>query len=316
MILPPSLGTSAAIASDVVRTGLGARRRDTAGIVFQVLLLGSLLLSLAILFVLLADVVTRALPVFAERGSGFLTGSLSSNPARAGIGQGIVGTAVLGAIVALLAFPFGLATAVYLEEYAPDNRLTRFIQVNIRNLAGVPSVVYGLLGLAVFVPLFDQVDKSGSGRNLMSGGVTLAVLVLPIVVITSVEALRAVPGALREAGYGVGGSRWEVTSGLVIPAAIPGILTGTVLALSRALGETAPLVLAGAVLGSFSGLQLGSLLNGSYTALPVIVYDWSRRPQDAFREDAAAAIVVLLAITLAANSAAILLRTRYERAPR
>jgi phosphate transport system permease protein len=310
-----SLGSSAAATSASVRAGItGSGRRDTWGIVFQVLLLGSLLLSLAILFVLIADVLNRAVPVFAERGIGFLTSPLSSNPAKAGVVQGLVGTAILAAIVAVLAFPFGLATAIYLEEYAGDTRLTRFIQINIRNLAGVPSVVYGLLGLAVFVAFMDAVDGKGSGRNILAGGITLAVLVLPIVIITSIEALRSVPNTIREAGYGVGASRWEVTRQLVIPSAAPGILTGTVLALSRALGETAPLILVGAVLGSFSGLSISTLFTGSYTALPVIVYDWSRKPQDAFRADAAAAIVVLLVITILANVIAILLRSRYERA--
>ena len=309
-----SIGSSATATSASVRAGITGRRRDTWGLVFQVLLLGSLLFSLAILFVLVADVLGRALPVFAERGLGFLTSPLSSNPAKAGIVQGLVGTAVLAAIVALLAFPFGLATAIYLEEYAADTRLTRFIQINIRNLAGVPSVVYGLLGLSVFVAFMNSVDGDGSGRNILAGGVTLAVLVLPIVIITSIEALRSVPNTIREAGYGVGASRWEVTRQLVVPSAAPGILTGTVLALSRALGETAPLILVGAVLGSFSGLSISTLVTGSYTALPVIVYDWARKPQEAFRADAAAAIVVLLLITLAANVIAILLRSRYERA--
>jgi phosphate transport system permease protein len=160
----------------------------------------------------------------------------------------------------------------------------------------------------------NSVDGGGSGRNILAGGITLAVLVLPIVIITSIEALRSVPNTIREAGYGVGASRWEVTRQLVLPSAAPGILTGTVLALSRALGETAPLILVGAVLGSFSGLSLSTLFTGSYTALPVIVYDWARKPQEAFRADAAAAIVVLLLITLAANVIAILLRSRYERA--
>jgi phosphate transport system permease protein len=146
----------------------------------------------------------------------------------------------------------------------------------------------------------------------LSGGLTLAVLVLPIVIITSMEAIRAVPLALREAGYGIGASRWEVTRRLTVPAAIPGILTGTVLALSRAIGESAPLIIAGAVLGSFSAMTVS--IFGPYTALPVIVYDWSRRPQDAFRADAAAAIIVLLVITIFANGTAIYFRNRYERA--
>ncbi|HET7831282.1 MAG TPA: phosphate ABC transporter permease PstA [Candidatus Limnocylindrales bacterium] len=306
-----TVARSAQAAGASVQDGLSRRRRDVPGTLFLILLLGSLLFSLAILFILLADVLTKASPVFAERGADFLTAPLSSNPSKAGVGQGIIGTAILGVIVALTAFPFGIATATYLEEYARDSRLTRFIQVNIRNLAGVPSVVYGLLGLSVFVALFESLGL-GNGRNVLAGGATLAVLVLPIVIITSIEALRAVPNSIREAGYGVGASRWEVTRHLVLPAAAPGVLTGTVLALSRALGETAPLVLAGAVLGSFSA-DVSKVLTGSYTALPAIVYDWSRKPQDAFRADAAAAIVVLLAITLLANAIAIYLRNRYER---
>jgi phosphate transport system permease protein len=304
-----SIGSTAP--ATVVRGSLTGRQTDVAGTVFQLLLLGSLLFSLAILFILVADVVTRALPVFESRGTDFLTGTLSSNPARAGIAQGLVGSAVLALLVAVLAFPAGLMTAIYLEEYAPDSRLTRFIQVNIRNLAGVPSVVYGLLGLSVFVSLFA--NFGGTGRTVLAGGATLAVLVLPIVVITSIEALRAVPSTIREAGYGVGASRWEVTRKLVLPAAAPGILTGTVLSLSRALGETAPLVIAGGVLGTFSGLALDTLFTGSYTALPLIVYDWARRPQDEFRALAAAAILVLLLVTLLANTVAIFLRNKYER---
>jgi phosphate transport system permease protein len=284
-----------------------------SGLVFKLVLLGSLLFSLAILFILLADVMSKAIPVFATRGTEFLTAPLSSNPANAGVGQGIIGTAILGVIVSLVAFPFGIATAVYLEEYAGDTKVTRFIQVNIRNLAGVPSVVYGLLGLSVFVALFGAITDT-NGRNVLAGGATLAVLVLPIVVITSIEALRAVPNTIREAGYGVGASRWEVTKSLVLPSASPGVLTGVVLALSRALGETAPLILVGAIMGSFSGgASIADLFTGSFTALPVIVYDWSRKPQDEFRALAAAAIVVLLVITLLANAIAILLRNRYER---
>jgi phosphate transport system permease protein len=205
-------------------------------------------------------------------------------------------------------------TAIYLEEYAPDNRLTRLITINIRNLAGVPSVVYGLLGLAVFVPLVAAV-AGGTGRNIVTASITLAVLVLPIVVITASEALRAVPRALREGGYGVGASRWEVTSRLVLPAAFPGILTGTVLSLSRALGETAPLIIIGASTTFFSTGDQSFLesLFGSFTALPVIVFGWSTRPQDDFRALTAAAIVVLLIVTLFANAVAILLRNKYER---
>jgi phosphate transport system permease protein len=289
----------------VIAPSLRTRGWDLRGRLFQVALLLSLLVTLGILFALIADVIARALPVFEQRGAGFLSSPLSSNAARAGVLQGLLGSGLLALIVAAVAFPLGIATAIYLEEYAGTGRFARFVQINIRNLAGVPSVVYGLLGLAIFVPLL--------GRNALSGGATLAVLVLPIVVITASEALRAVPNTLREAGYGVGASPWEVTSRLVLPAAAPGILTGTVLALARALGETAPLIVAGAVLGSFSGTNIAKMVTGNYTALPVVIYDWSRRPQEAFRADAAAAIVVLLVAVLAVNAAAIVLRARFER---
>ena len=212
------------------------------------------------------------MPVFLERGTGLLTSPLSSNPARAGVIQGLIGSALLAMIVALTAFPVGILTAVYLEEYASPGRLTRFIDINIRNLAGVPSVVYGLLGLAVFVALLSNVGTA-NGANVITGGLTLAVLILPLVIITSAEAIRAVPNAIREAGYGIGASRWQVVRKLILPSATPGILTGTVLALSRALGETAPLILVGAVLGSFSsGRSIADLFTGAYSALPVIVY--------------------------------------------
>jgi phosphate transport system permease protein len=220
---------------------------------------------------------------------------------------------MLAVMVGIIAFPIGILTAVYLEEYAPANKMTRFIDVNIRNLAGVPSVVYGLLGLAAFVAIFSALGV-GNGRNILSGGLTLAVLILPLVIITSAEAIRAVPSAIREAGYGIGASRWQVVRKLVLPSAVPGILTGTVLALSRALGETAPLILAGAVLGSFStGGSLADLFGGPYTALPIIVFDWARKPQEEFRAATSAAILVLLAVTFIANAFAIYLRNRYDR---
>lgn len=285
---------------------------DWRGLAFHGVLLLSLLFSLLILFTLLTDLVSRGLPTLLERGTNFLTSPTSSQPAKAGVSQGIFGTLLMAVFVAIFAFPIGIMTAVYLEEYAPDNRLTRFINVNIRNLAGVPSVVYGLLGLSIFV--IGLAPLTG-GRTMVAGGITLAVLVLPIVIITASEAIRAVPRALREAGYGVGASRWEVTRLLVVPAAAPGILTGTVLALSRALGETAPLILAGAVLGGFSsgGKDFLEQIFGRYTVLPVTVFDWSRRPQADFRELTAAAIVVLLIVTLLANAIAIVLRNRTER---
>ncbi len=305
---------SRSTAAIVVQGSLRARSRDSSGAILQVLLVLALLFSLATLLVLVFDQVAKALPVFQERGIDFLTSGLSANPANAGVAQGILGTAIIAVLVSLLAFPLGIATAVYLEEYAPDNRFTRVLVLNIRNLAGVPSVVFGLLGLSVFVAALSAMGV-GNGRNLISAGLTLTVLVLPIVIITTSEALRAVPSTIREAGFGIGASRWQVVRKLLLPAASPGILTGTVLALSRALGETAPLIVAGAVMGFYSnaGASPADTLTGPYTALPVIVYDWARKPQEEFRALTAAAIVVLLVITVITNAVAIVLRNRAER---
>jgi phosphate transport system permease protein len=201
---------------------------------------------------------------------------------------------------------------VYLEEYARVTAFNRFINVNIRNLAGVPSVVYGLLGLAIFVRFLLPVT---GGRSVMSAGLTLAIVVLPIVIITSAEALRAVPLSIREAGYGVGATRWEVVRSHVLPSAAPGILTGTVLSLSRALGETAPLLMVGAVSGFFatSAHNIWETLRSQFQSLPTIIFNWARLPDADFRELTSAAILVLLLLTLTANAAAIMLRNRYER---
>jgi phosphate transport system permease protein len=301
-----------ALAQAMPGSTLRRRGADRVGLAFQALLLLSLLFCLLILFTLILDVVVRGLPVLQERGVDLMTPPTSSSASRSGVAQGIFGTLMMAVFVAVFAFPVGIMTAIYLEEYAADNRLTRFVNVNIRNLAGVPSVVYGLLGLSIFVLTLGPLT---GGRSMIAGGLTLAVLVLPIVIITSAEAIRAVPRSLREAGYGVGASRWEVTRLLVLPSALPGILTGTVLSLSRALGETAPLILAGAVLGGFSSGDRTFLeqIFADYTVLPVTIFDFARKPQAAFRELTAAAIIVLLIVTLLANAIAILLRNRYER---
>ncbi len=246
--------------------------------------------------------------------SSFLSSNMSSSASRAGVAQAIFGTVVLALITALIAFPLGIATAVFLEEYAPDNRLTRLVQLNIRNLAGVPSVVYGLLGLAIFVKLLEGAT---GGRTIITGGLTLGILVLPIVIITSSEAIRAVPKSLREGGYGVGATQWEVTKTLVLPNAFSGILTGTILSLSRAIGETAPLLLVGAFYGTFfttGDTDLLGKFSTTYTALPQVVYNWRGEAQTDFAISlTAAAIIVLLAITLLANLTAVLLRNRYEQ---
>ena len=305
--------SSSSMAASSVRRSLRSQGTDVAGLAFAGALLLALLFSLAVLAILVGDQLLRGVPVFAERGTGVLTSSLASNPARAGLEQGLIGTALIAVIVGLIAFPIGILTAVYLEEYAADNLVARFIDINIRNLAGVPSVVYGLLGLTVFVAAFATLGI-GTGRNVLTGGLTLAVLILPLVIITSAEAIRAVPSGLRDSGFGLGASRWQVVRKLILPAAAPGILTGTVLALSRALGETAPLILAGAVLGSFSTSgTLSDLLTGPYAALPTIIFDWARKPQTEFRALTSAAIIVLLVVTVLCNGFAIFMRNRFDR---
>jgi phosphate transport system permease protein len=297
----------------LVERSLQRRSVDWFGITFSAFLFFCLLFALATLAVLIVDVAARGIPIFQDRGSDFLTANLSSRAATSGVWQGIYGSFLIASFVGLFSVPVGVMTAIYLEEYATESRLTRFITVNIRNLAGVPSVVFGLLGLAIFVPL-TQAIGGGTGRSIVSASITLATLVLPIVIITASEAIRAVPTTLREAGYGVGASRWEVTRSLVLPAALPGILTGTILSLSRALGETAPLIIIGASTAFFSSGNLGPVeqLFGSFTALPVIVFGWATRPQEDFRALTAAAILVLLVVTLLANAIAIFLRNRYE----
>jgi phosphate transport system permease protein len=303
----------AATGADVVRSRLSGGRADARGRAFQLALLAALGLAMVTLVVLLVDVVTGGWDVLSGRLGDFLSGRLSSNPARAGVSQGLRGSFWIAVFVVLLAFPIGIAAAIYLEEYAARTRVTRFIDVNIRNLAGVPSVVYGILGFAIFVKALG--DLTG-GRTVMAAGITLAVLVLPIVIITAAEAIRAVPDSIREAGFGVGATRWEVVRSHVLPYAAPGILTGTVLALARALGEAAPLILVGAVTG-FLGADTGvfdvSQLTEKFTAMPIVIFSWAGQPRDEFRVLTAAAIVVLLVVVLLANSAAILLRNRYEK---
>ncbi len=300
---------------------LTGKRIDWAGLGFLAAILLCLLACFAFLATLLAQVFTDGWGTLADRGSDFLTADLSNSPSRAGVAQAIKGSLLLAGFVAIAAFPLGIATAVYLEEYARDTRFSRLVRLNIRNLAGVPSVVYGLLGLSVFVKLLgtDMADGKGltGGRSLLSGGLTLSVLVLPIVIITASESIRAVPSILREGAFGLGATQWEVVRTVVLPNAFAGILTGAVLSLSRALGETAPLILTGAFLGTFfrtPNQSFADTLRGDYTALPMVIFNWAGEAKSSFKlELAPAAIIVLLAITLLCNAAAVLLRARYER---
>lgn len=252
--------------------------------------------------------------------SDFLTRPQSSEPLTAGARTAILGSLWTILFTILVAFPIGVGAAIYLEEYATDNWLNRLIQTNINNLAGVPSIVYGILGLAIFVrtlepltsgSLFGLVDPTtANGRTVLSAGLTLGLLVLPIIIINAQEAIRAVPQSLRKASYGVGATKWQTVWSHVLPNAMPGILTGTILAVSRAIGETAPLVVVGASTAiSFDPSSPFS----KFTTLPIQIYQWTSRPQAEFRSLAAAAILVLLAMLLSLNASAILLRNRFSR---
>lgn len=313
MAFPSTLGAGGELAQRSVQEQLTGGQSDVVGQVFRILLLISLGVSLVVLAILFQDVITTGSGVFATRAESFLSGGLRGSAARSGIFQAMAGTFWIGIFVVVFSFPIGVASAVYLEEYSTKGRLARLVDVNIRNLAGVPSIVYGILGLTIFV---QQLEGITGGRSLMSAGITLAILVLPIVIITSAEAVRAVPGSLREAGYGVGATRSEVVRTMVLPYALPGIITGTVLALARAIGEAAPLYLAGVTTGLLPGQQgllEPSQLRENFTALPVVIAEWSRNPREGFIEIAAAAIIVMLAIVLAMNTVAIVLRIRYEK---
>lgn len=248
----------------------------------------------------------------------FLQMPMSSRPELAGVRTALLGSLSLILITISVAFPIGVGAAIYLEEYAVrDNRISRFIQTNIDNLAGVPSIIYGILGLAVFVRTLGPLTsgsifgvEGSTGRTILSAGLTMALLILPILIINAQEAIRAVPNSLRQASYGLGATKWQTIWNHVLPYALPGILTGTILAISRAIGETAPLIVVGASTfitsdpdGPFS----------SFTALPIQIYNWTSRPQEAFRNIAAAAILVLLASLLTLNAIAILLRNRFTK---
>jgi phosphate transport system permease protein len=232
----------------------------------------------------------------------FLSNYVSRLPARAGIKAALVGSAYLMALTALFCFPIGVGAAIYLEEFAPRNRVTNFVESNIANLAGVPSVVYGLLGLGIFARFLRM------GPSLLAGALTLAVMSLPVIIVAARESIRAVPQSVRLGAYALGATKWQAVRSQVLPAAIPGTLTGTILALSRAIGETAPLLVIGLPIVIFS---LPNDLRDPVSALPLLIFDWTSRPQPAFAEAAAAASIVLLALLLAMNAVAIFLRNRY-----
>lgn len=276
-------------------------RRRLSGTLFYgacVAVIGFLLLTL---LVLLVEVIRDGLPWL---DADFLTSPPSSRPARAGILPALAGSLEVGVMVGLLAFPIGIGAAIYLAEYASDSRFNRLLQANIGNLAGVPSIIYGILGLGLFVRLL------GLGPTALAGALTLTLLILPVVIITSIEALRAVPQAQREGAYALGATRWQVVRRSVLPAAAPGIMTGVILAMARAVGEAAPLI----VIGAFTFVTfLPNPFEGQYTVLPIQIYGWATRPQDDFQGISAAAIIVILALMLLLNALALIVRARLSR---
>ncbi|ODG96618.1 phosphate ABC transporter, permease protein PstA [Nostoc sp. KVJ20] len=264
--------------------------------------------ALLVLVVLLIDVLTDGV---GRLNWSFLTSFSSRRASSSGVLAPLVGSIWLLVITALISFPLGVGAGIFLEEYAKDNWFTRLIEINIANLAAVPSIIYGLLGLQVFVRVMEPITR---GRTVLAGALTLSLLILPIIIITTREALRAVPDSLRQAGFALGANRWQIIREQIFPIALPGILTGTILALSRAIGETAPLIVIGAV-GFITFLpQLSPQgLQSSFTALPIQIFDWVSRPQVEFHQNAAAGIIVLMIVLLLMNSTAIFLRNKFQQ---
>lgn len=284
-----------------IRAAHRLRARKMRGRVFEVVSIAATLVAILVLLVLLTDVFRRGVGALSWD---FLTSFPSRIPERAGIKSALMGTLWLMGLTAGFSFPIGVGAAIYLHEYAPRSWLTTVIQTNISNLAGVPSIIYGLLGLELFVRAL-QLE-----RSVIAGALTMTLLVLPIIIVASQEALRAVPTSIREGSYALGATKIETIWHHVLPLALPGMLTGTILALSRAIGETAPLITIGAL--TFVAF-LPDGLRSPFTALPIQIFNWISRPQEAFHVRAAAAIIVLLVLLLAMNATAIFLRNRYQR---
>jgi phosphate transport system permease protein len=288
-----------ALGSTSDRRGLAWRR--FADIAFQALALLVLLVAFACLGALIWDILSDGA---GRLSRDFITGFPSRRASQAGIWPALTGSIVIILLTAVLAVPVGVAAAIYLEEYGGRSLAARIIELNITNLAAVPSIIYGLLGLGLFVRMM------GMGRSVLAGASTLALLVLPMVILSTREALRAVPGSLREGSYALGATKWQTIWYQVLPVAFPGILTGLILALSRAIGETAPLIIAGAV--TFVTFAPDSIWS-PFTVLPIQIFNWISRPQTEFHTNAAAGILVLVFLLLSMNAMAIWLRDRYTR---
>lgn len=275
------------------------KRRLQLNEIFKYIFLAGLVFALVVLSTLIYDIVSK--------GAGwvdldFLRNFPSRRPEQAGLYPALIGTLWLMLLIVPMVFVIGVGAAIYLEEYAPKNRMTSFIEVNISNLAGVPSIVFGLLGLTIFVRVMEL------GNSIMAGALTLGLMSLPIVIVASQEALRAVKMELRHASLALGASKWQTTFNVVLPSALPGIITGIILAVSRAIGETAPLIMVGAA--TFISTTPSNIFS-DFTALPIQIYNWTSRPQAEFQNLAAAGIIVLMTMLIAMNSVAIYIRNKY-----
>jgi phosphate transport system permease protein len=304
--------TSQAVALDAIRRDV--ERRKIFDKIFVMVGLLVMLACLATLFIMFAKLVSDGAERFTWE---FITSYPSRHATKAGILAAWVGTSLVMLVTALVAVPVGVMAAIYLEEYAPKNWFTSMIEINVNNLAGVPSIVYGLLALGLFVYQF------GLGSSILAAGLTLALLILPVVIVATREAVRAVPRPIREAAYGLGATRWEVTKDHVLPYSTGGILTGMILGLSRAIGETAPIITIGALSfiaflptspfsGQFPFLNFHWLLD-PFTVMPIQMFNWVSRPDQAFQANAAAAGAILLGMTLLMNGVAIYVRYRYRK---
>jgi phosphate transport system permease protein len=306
------MAATAHMTLEEIRKGLTWRKQLDK--LFILLGLGLLLICLGILALLFLDLVRDGASRF---GWDFFTSFPSRKAENAGILSAAVGTSLIMFVTAIVALPVGVAAAIYLEEYAPKNWFTGIIEINVTNLAGVPSIVYGLLALGLFVYIF------GFGQSILTAGLTLALLILPIVIVATRESLRSVPKAIREAAYGLGATRWEVTKDHVLPYSTGGVLTGLILGLSRAIGETAPIITIGAlafiaflppapVTGQFPFLSF-EWLSSAFTAMPIQIFNWVSRPDQKFQANAAAAGAILLGMTLLMNAIAIYIRYRFRK---
>jgi phosphate transport system permease protein len=269
--------------------------------IFKLLAMACTIFVLAVLVILILDIVLKG---YNRLSPDFFKNLPSRHPEKAGIVTAMAGMVSLIFFTIIIALPVGILAAIYLEEYGNRNRFARFIEINIANLAGVPSVIYGILGLTIFVRLL------GMGNSLIAGALTLALLILPIIIVSTREAIKAVPNSLREASYGMGATKWQTIRRVIVPSAMGGILTGTILSMSRAVGETAPLLVIGAL------VYVPFLPEGptdQFTTLPIQVYNWVSRPQEAFIANAAAGIIVLLLITFLLNGFAIYIRNKWYK---